>query len=98
MPQPYGAADLPYLMQEMGVDVSFNGATTRAFFTIADVQVFDEFEGPPQVAKRTVAQIIKGSLPGIAVGSTLTCGAESWRVREMFDIEDGAFTEMRLSD
>jgi len=85
-------ADLKILGE--AVDVVLGGTTTQGVLRL-NYELLG-FEG--QQVERVPAVTIKtGSLPGLAIGSTLTVGGVSYTARDVWPGDDGGLTDVILA-
>lgn len=95
MPEPFGAADFPVLLADFGVDVVVGVGSARGLFDARDEEILPGVVDV-SVGRRLSVRIVSGSLPGLVIGAGITVAGVGYAVREILQIDDGAFTEVLL--
>jgi hypothetical protein len=89
----YGAADLPVLLADFGVDVSIQSVTVKGLTDRAGGESFPG-EQAQAFGASLVVTIETGSLPGLAAGEAIVVDGVTRTVRHHEPIDDGAWTRI----
>ncbi|WKZ15434.1 MAG: hypothetical protein QY317_16180 [Candidatus Jettenia caeni] len=88
----FGDADIQYLLQDMGVNVTHGVTTVKGLVDFADELLLQA--GQSAGVGKVIAVTIKtDSLPNLKIGDSVTVGGVSYTVRERLQIDDGALTK-----
>lgn len=81
------------MFRAQGEVVTLGGEETYALVDITDEDGAQGY-GPRALVRKLSVTLATDSLAGLAVGSVLGVRSQSWRVRELQLIEDGAITSL----
>lgn len=92
----YGEDDIPTMLAEFGVDVSWNDGTktiaTKGLYDVVDEALLESLGGSPVVGQMIGIRVLTGIWPGIKVNAILLVGTQSHTVRDIRQEGDGAIT------
>lgn len=87
--------DITAMLDELGVSVTLGANETKGLVDYAD-ELLLESDVSASIGRMLAVTIKTGSLPGLAVGSTLTVDGSAYKAREVLRIGDGALTRVLL--
>lgn len=94
---PLTAADLDAMLAATGVPVTLGNTTVRAQRLQPGEKMLEEGGAGGVVAVDRIYTIRTGTLPGLAPGAQIRDGEASYRVRDVYPIEDGALTRFHCA-
>ncbi len=94
---PLGDDYIPGQLEYLGEPVTLGATTVKGIVDRSGVELYRGDEDEPELIGRLITvTVLTGSLPGLAVGATITLGATAYRVRKYREAEvDGALTEIQ---
>jgi len=91
----FGSSDIPAMLELLGVDVVLGDLTVKGLKDQSVPELGLAAPGAGGVSEsETVVTIFTGSLPAIAVGSSLTVDGVAFVVRSVRPMEDGELTQV----
>lgn len=90
----YREAEIPALLRDFGVDVTLGASTVRGVVDQTDEGTLQGSGPAAMIEESIVVTVQTGSLPGLAVGSSITVGGDAYVVRDRRKIGDGALTAL----
>lgn len=91
----FGAADVPALLRDLGVDITLGANTVKGLVDRADGRVLQGDGGMAAVIGRDVLVTLQtGSLAGLVVGASITVDGVSYKVASLLAVEDGELTQV----
>jgi hypothetical protein len=93
----FGAADLDVLLQDVGVSVTYQGATVLGVLDQVDEEQQDP-SGLRVSVRRAGVWIRTGATPAPTVDSAITVDGQAYRIRDVIaERPDGAYTLLTLA-
>jgi hypothetical protein len=101
MPTPstapaFGDADIPALMEDMGIAVTVGGVAGIGLLDEADQIMVQDSNRGEVVATATTLTIQSSAFPNCKIGDAVSVGGKNFTVRERLRESDGGLTKLLL--
>lgn len=91
---PYGDADIPALLADMGIPITVGGVAGKGLLDEADEILVQDAQRGQVVVLATTVTVQTSAFPNMKIGNAVVAGSKTFTIRERLHIGDGALTKL----
>ncbi|HLE61033.1 MAG TPA: hypothetical protein VI700_05810 [Thermoanaerobaculaceae bacterium] len=90
----FGAADIPALLADLGVDVMVGGTMVKGLVDRPGQELLESEGAAALISTAILVTVQTGALPALAAGAAITVDGVSYLVQRRLEIDDGQLTQV----